>query len=143
MPAVNQALGRCIRHLGDYGALFLVDSRYSSRKSQLARWLRSHFVVHDSYRDMKVELGLFFDNVPQKLKDQAREAARKKNGGGGGDTAATAVVLVSSSESSSEAPNSSPAVANVATATAAAGTSQPSQNAPADGSDPMDLDESV
>ena len=75
--AVNQALGRCIRHLGDYGALFLVDSRYSSRRSQLARWLRDSFVVHNSFGEMVSDLHEFFEQkVPQKLKDQARDARK-------------------------------------------------------------------
>ena len=76
ISAVNQALGRCIRHIGDYGALFLVDSRYTSRRSQLARWLRDSFVVHNSFRDMAQDLNKFFEElVPQELKDKAKEAA--------------------------------------------------------------------
>ncbi|CAE8587573.1 unnamed protein product [Polarella glacialis] len=39
--AVNQALGRCIRHCHDYGALVLLDARWASRGSR-ARSLRRH-----------------------------------------------------------------------------------------------------
>merc|ERR1712216_497766 len=45
--AVNQALGRCIRHRFDYGALVLLDARWASTgeyarglKRNLARWLQ-------------------------------------------------------------------------------------------------------
>jgi Rad3-related DNA helicase len=41
MRAVNQAIGRTVRHPGDYGGIFLVDSRYSSRqiiKNYLPSW---------------------------------------------------------------------------------------------------------
>ena len=38
--ALNQALGRCIRHRGDYGAIMLVDERFRQPRSQLglSRW---------------------------------------------------------------------------------------------------------
>ena len=40
--AINQALGRCIRHRMDYGALILCDPRYHSTNTQqqLSRWIR-------------------------------------------------------------------------------------------------------
>ena len=38
--ALNQAVGRCIRHRLDYGAIVLVDERFSSPRfqGQLSRW---------------------------------------------------------------------------------------------------------
>eukprot|EP00397_Hematodinium_sp_SG-2012_P002206 GEMP01002212.1.p1 GENE.GEMP01002212.1~~GEMP01002212.1.p1 ORF type:complete len:1097 (+),score=281.47 GEMP01002212.1:490-3291(+) len=41
--AINQALGRCIRHRDDYGALFIIDARWSEEpatEQKLANWLR-------------------------------------------------------------------------------------------------------
>jgi len=40
--ALNQALGRCIRHRNDWGAIMLVDSRYSQSKNitGLSKWIR-------------------------------------------------------------------------------------------------------
>lgn len=40
--ALNQALGRCIRHRNDWGAILLVDSRYTQAKnlSGLSKWIR-------------------------------------------------------------------------------------------------------
>lgn len=46
--AYNQAIGRCIRNLQDFGAVLLVDARFhsscesaASNRAQLSRWLRS------------------------------------------------------------------------------------------------------
>jgi hypothetical protein len=140
--------------LGDYGALFLVDSRYASRKSQLARWLRDSFVVHNSFGEMAAALHTFFEEkVPQKLKDQARDAARKRNSGGGGapvsSSESSSVVFISPPEVAASAPAamvaaSAPAVAASAPAVAAsapavAGIQLPDTAAGA-ASDPMDVD---
>lgn len=42
MRAVNQAIGRVIRHQQDYGAILLLDIRYSryTHQKQLSKWLR-------------------------------------------------------------------------------------------------------
>ncbi|CAK9096983.1 Regulator of telomere elongation helicase 1 [Durusdinium trenchii] len=49
LHAVAQALGRCIRHPHDFGALVLLDSRWSElgKSSQLPLWLQP-FVVHEN-----------------------------------------------------------------------------------------------
>lgn len=38
--SVNQAIGRVIRHINDYGSIFLLDIRYNMNgyKSQLPKW---------------------------------------------------------------------------------------------------------
>lgn len=45
--AVNQAIGRVIRHRHDYGAIILLDARFSSKHaiSQLPLWLRNQVEV--------------------------------------------------------------------------------------------------
>ncbi|KAG2949411.1 Fanconi anemia group J [Phytophthora cactorum] len=42
--ALNQALGRCIRHRQDYGAIMLLDSRHRFNKhtKSLSKWMRPH-----------------------------------------------------------------------------------------------------
>lgn len=42
--AVNQAIGRVIRHRNDYGAILLCDSRFqdASQVQQLSKWIRGH-----------------------------------------------------------------------------------------------------
>ncbi|KEG15342.1 putative helicase-like protein [Trypanosoma grayi] len=48
MRAVNQALGRCLRHCHDYGAMVLLDDRYEQAKLQglLSKWCRGRLTVH-------------------------------------------------------------------------------------------------
>jgi Rad3-related DNA helicase len=36
LRAVNQSLGRVIRHSKDYGAMFLLDQRYKQNRNQAA-----------------------------------------------------------------------------------------------------------
>lgn len=38
--ALNQAVGRCLRHRGDYGAILLIDERFRQPRNQqhLSRW---------------------------------------------------------------------------------------------------------
>ena len=45
--ALNQAVGRCIRHRTDWGAVVLVDSRFAEQRfrSPLPRWLRGSLVA--------------------------------------------------------------------------------------------------
>lgn len=47
--AVNQAVGRVIRHRNDYGAIILCDERFSfgSNKNQISSWLRPHIKVYE------------------------------------------------------------------------------------------------
>ncbi|KAF4135742.1 Helicase C-terminal domain [Phytophthora infestans] len=42
--ALNQALGRCIRHRCDYGAILLIDSRHRNNihGNSLSKWMRPH-----------------------------------------------------------------------------------------------------
>lgn len=42
--AVNQAIGRVIRHKNDYGAILLCDARFNNQrqKNQLSSWLQGH-----------------------------------------------------------------------------------------------------
>ncbi len=45
--AINQALGRVIRHAADYGMVFLVDSRYADNRQQkdLPDWIRQSISI--------------------------------------------------------------------------------------------------
>lgn len=49
--ALNQALGRAIRHSNDWGSVFLVDSRYSEKKYQngLPSWIVSNIKTFETY----------------------------------------------------------------------------------------------
>lgn len=62
--AVNQAIGRVIRHRHDYGAILLFDDRFASSRSlgQLSKWIRPHVKVNDSFSEMRLQLKGFFDD---------------------------------------------------------------------------------
>ncbi|XP_026635916.1 Fanconi anemia group J protein [Microtus ochrogaster] len=51
--ALNQALGRCIRHKNDWGALILVDDRFNSNRdrytSGLSKWVRQQIQHHSTF----------------------------------------------------------------------------------------------
>ncbi|KAM9596534.1 Fanconi anemia group J protein isoform 1-T1 [Trichechus inunguis] len=51
--ALNQALGRCIRHKNDWGALILVDDRFRSNPgryiSGLSKWVRQQIQHHSTF----------------------------------------------------------------------------------------------
>jgi Fanconi anemia group J protein len=51
--AVNQALGRCIRHRNDWGAIILVDDRYFRQPQKyikgLSKWIRKCYKTYSSY----------------------------------------------------------------------------------------------
>ncbi|XP_072793406.1 Fanconi anemia group J protein isoform X4 [Taeniopygia guttata] len=51
--ALNQALGRCIRHRNDWGALILVDDRFKKNPNKyitgLSKWIRQQIQHHDTF----------------------------------------------------------------------------------------------
>nr|XP_021533441.1 regulator of telomere elongation helicase 1 isoform X3 [Neomonachus schauinslandi] len=65
--AVNQAIGRVIRHRQDYGAVFLCDHRFThaDTRAQLPSWVRPHVKVYDSFGPVIRDVAQFF-RVAQK-----------------------------------------------------------------------------
>ncbi|XP_022098655.1 Fanconi anemia group J protein homolog isoform X2 [Acanthaster planci] len=61
--AINQALGRCIRHKRDWGALILVDDRFGRNPKKyitgLSKWVRGKVVHHTHARGAVVSLKEF------------------------------------------------------------------------------------
>uniref|UniRef100_A0A8C8R767 Regulator of telomere elongation helicase 1 n=1 Tax=Pelusios castaneus TaxID=367368 RepID=A0A8C8R767_9SAUR len=66
--AVNQAIGRVIRHRQDYGAIFLCDHRFASSgvRDQLPSWVRPYVKVYDNFGHAVREVSQFF-RVAQKI----------------------------------------------------------------------------
>lgn len=67
--AVNQAIGRVIRHKNDYGAILLCDSRFNSPKlkSQLSAWLRDYINLSNKFGETVSEICRFFKNAETSL----------------------------------------------------------------------------
>lgn len=76
--AVNQAVGRAIRHRYDYGAIILCDERYQSKnlQNQISKWIRPNLSVCPTFRDAEISLGDFFTQVVQS--SFAKEGERKR-----------------------------------------------------------------
>ncbi|XP_067864601.1 Fanconi anemia group J protein isoform X2 [Heptranchias perlo] len=67
--ALNQALGRCIRHKNDWGALILVDDRFRSNTKKyiagLSKWVRRQVQHHPNF-DCALDSLCMFSNAHQK-----------------------------------------------------------------------------
>lgn len=62
MRAVNQCVGRAIRHKGDYAAIMMLDRRYGTKRIQdkLPKWIRGSLTAGLGARDVETELDSFF-----------------------------------------------------------------------------------
>jgi regulator of telomere elongation helicase 1 len=60
--AVNQAIGRVIRHKNDYGAVLLCDERFAenSARSKLPKWIRPLVKVFRNFQETEGSLEQFF-----------------------------------------------------------------------------------
>ncbi|KAJ6655864.1 hypothetical protein lerEdw1_004634 [Lerista edwardsae] len=66
--AVNQAIGRVIRHRQDYGAIFLCDHRFVNvdARAQLPSWVRPYVKIYENFGHMVRDVSQFF-RVAQKI----------------------------------------------------------------------------
>ncbi|KAH3755922.1 Fanconi anemia group J protein [Pelomyxa schiedti] len=62
LRAVNQAVGRIIRHKNDYGAVILIDARFREPRTAglLSKWLRSNMKIELSADSVAQQLSPFF-----------------------------------------------------------------------------------
>ncbi|CAO2654545.1 Nn.00g112780.m01.CDS01 [Neocucurbitaria sp. VM-36] len=62
MRAVNQCVGRAIRHKGDYAAILMMDARYGTKRIQdkLPKWIRGSLVGGAGEDDVRRQLDRFF-----------------------------------------------------------------------------------
>jgi Fanconi anemia group J protein len=80
--AINQSIGRCIRHKNDYGAIIFCDTRFASKtvNSSLSKWIRSSVINVQHFEDILVSLSSFFEgkkisqDVSMKLTRTATDA---------------------------------------------------------------------
>uniref|UniRef100_A0A1B0CHR4 Regulator of telomere elongation helicase 1 homolog n=1 Tax=Lutzomyia longipalpis TaxID=7200 RepID=A0A1B0CHR4_LUTLO len=84
--AVNQAIGRVIRHKNDYGAILLCDSRFQSpqQKNQLSRWVQGHLNTPGangtSFGPLIGEVSRFFRNAEKKFGNPENQIKRHDYG---------------------------------------------------------------
>lgn len=79
MKAVNQSIGRAIRHINDYAAILLVDTRYATDSSKrnsshptnkLPKWIKDRFVASADYGEVHRMLHQFFKHNKKKWLQQ-------------------------------------------------------------------------
>ncbi|KJA17484.1 hypothetical protein HYPSUDRAFT_146538 [Hypholoma sublateritium FD-334 SS-4] len=64
MNAVNQSIGRAIRHRDDWASLLLLDRRYgtTSVRNKLPKWIGNKVKITESFGQTVKEMGTFFRN---------------------------------------------------------------------------------
>jgi regulator of telomere elongation helicase 1 len=74
--AVNQAIGRVIRHRNDFGAILLCDERFNYRDNhdQLPKWIKPHVRVHTTFGMAQRELNEFFKCTKEKFGCHVQQA---------------------------------------------------------------------
>lgn len=62
MKAVNQSIGRAIRHANDYSLIFLLDKRYAKLEinSKLSKWVSKRLQPQSSVTDIMADTQRFF-----------------------------------------------------------------------------------
>lgn len=68
MRAVNQSIGRSIRHKNDYAAIILLDSRYCTKtnvKNKLSDWIKSRYITCDKFSIAISQTKSFFERKIQ------------------------------------------------------------------------------
>ncbi|KAK7884484.1 hypothetical protein WMY93_027607 [Mugilogobius chulae] len=78
--AVNQAVGRVIRHKEDYGAIFLCDERFKgpSAISQLPKWVRPYVRTYAAFGNVVRDVSQFF-RVAQKMRPPVEKKPSAQN----------------------------------------------------------------
>lgn len=73
--AVNQAIGRVIRHRGDYGAVILADGRFGQQgvRSQLSRWIRPYVQTYNNFGVFAGGITKFFKSAQINYPEKPRE----------------------------------------------------------------------
>ena len=62
MRAVNQGIGRVIRHINDYGMILMMDNRYEQNKlkNMLPAWAKVNIKAYHSFNELDIKLNSFF-----------------------------------------------------------------------------------
>ena len=66
MTAVNQSLGRVIRHKNDFGIMLCVDERYKRYENYFSFWIRDYY---EKNKNNDIKISEFLDEQREKFKD--------------------------------------------------------------------------
>ncbi|KAK9306706.1 hypothetical protein QLX08_002626 [Tetragonisca angustula] len=61
MKAVNQCIGRAIRHINDYSTIILLDKRYTCKTKALPHWVQRTVIVHKKFGSTMSTVAKFFN----------------------------------------------------------------------------------
>lgn len=78
--AVNQAVGRVIRHKEDFGAIFLCDERFKAANaiSQLPKWVRPYVRKYEGFGNVVRDVSQFF-RVAHKMRPHVENSRAAKS----------------------------------------------------------------
>ncbi|KAL6431362.1 hypothetical protein ACFW04_007181 [Cataglyphis niger] len=60
MKAVNQCIGRSVRHINDYSTVILLDKRYRHKIKVLPQWIQRSLTINDSFGPVIGNIAKFF-----------------------------------------------------------------------------------
>jgi len=63
MKAVNQSIGRAIRHKNDYACILLLDHRYERMQTHLPGWIKRRVEIMERYGPVNSKLTKFFKSM--------------------------------------------------------------------------------
>ncbi|KAH9598921.1 DEAD2 [Trypanosoma melophagium] len=69
MRAVNQCVGRVIRHKDDYGAVLLADERFANQLGGISKWVGERCSVHREFRESYACIAKFFASFRRRMGD--------------------------------------------------------------------------
>jgi Fanconi anemia group J protein len=65
--AIGQAVGRCIRHQRDYGAIILLDERFTTQTTKFPSWVRRSLLIHTTLDTVTTSLSSFFTAMAKRF----------------------------------------------------------------------------
>ncbi|EKG04513.1 helicase, putative [Trypanosoma cruzi] len=71
MRAVNQCVGRVIRHKDDYGVILLADERFAERLDGLSEWVANRCSIYREFREAYASVAQFFASFRRRSGDVA------------------------------------------------------------------------
>lgn len=80
--AINQALGRCIRHKNDWGAIILLEQRFESSKlcQGLSKWVRNQIEVYPEFPFAMSSLRTFVEEQKRRTSTVTRNSNSPMSG---------------------------------------------------------------